>query len=33
MVRTVYNLIQEVLPSLSLELVDSFYDKIKEMPP
>jgi len=33
MVRTVYNLIQEVLPYLSLPIIDSFFEKIKSMPP
>ena len=33
MVRTVYNLIQEILPSCSLQLVDSFFEKIRSMPP
>ena len=33
MVRVVYNLIQEVLPSLTLPVIDSFFEKIKAMPP
>jgi len=33
MVRTVYNLIQEVLPYLTLPIIDSFFEKIKSMPP
>jgi hypothetical protein len=33
MVRTVYNLIQEIMPYLSVELCDLFYAKIEEMPP
>lgn len=33
MVRTVYNLIQEIMPYLSIEVIDLFYAKIEEMPP
>lgn len=33
MVRTIYNLIQEVMPLLSLPIIDAFFDKIKQMPP
>jgi len=33
MVRTIYNLIQEVLPILSLPIIDSFFLKMKSMPP
>ena len=33
MVRTIYNLIQEVLPQCNLPVIDSFFEKIKSMPP
>ena len=33
MVRTIYNLIQEVLPKLPLPMIDSFFDKMQAMPP
>lgn len=32
-VRTVYNLIQEVLPYVNLEIIDCFFTKIKQFPP
>ena len=31
MVRTVYNLIQEVLPGLSSQLIELFYNKIQQV--
>lgn len=33
MVRTVYNLILEIMPFLSIEVIDLFYSKIEQMPP
>lgn len=33
MVRTVYNLILEIMPFLSIEVIDLFYSKIEEIPP
>jgi len=33
MVRTIYNLIQEVLPALPLPIIDSFFQKMQDMPP
>lgn len=33
MVRTVYNLIQEVQPVLSLPIIDCFFQKMQDMPP
>lgn len=33
MVRTIYNLIQEVLPSLPMAMIDKFFEKVQAMPP
>ena len=33
MVRTIYNLIQELLPHLPLNIIDLFFEKIKTLPP
>ena len=33
MVRTIYNLIQEILPKLPSPMIDSFFDKMQAMPP
>lgn len=32
-VRTVYNLIQEVLPTINLSMVNCLFEKIKQFPP